>query len=193
MSLLLQYVGPDTAIKPTDFTFHYVSITTRKYQGLSADVSVLTLHSTMSLLLLVVHCVLKSTSVFTFHYVSITTGWDGDPLGGKAALYIPLCLYYYCLGTNTKSEPFMSLHSTMSLLLPQYYSDNDHQWLTLHSTMSLLLRIIWYRFTFPKILYIPLCLYYYFFISNLRYLFEHFTFHYVSITTRHINHCDNLY
>ena len=65
------------------FTFHYVSITTEQYQ--SIEHRLLSLHSTMSLLLLM----------------------DKLVLGRQNLLYIPLCLYYYASQMSTKPNTYI--------------------------------------------------------------------------------------
>ena len=97
-------------------------------------------------------------------------------------LYIPLCLYYYSKGfcyedgcviftfhyvsitTKLRTQVLcmhLSLHSTMSLLLHTCQYDYFPVFLSLHSTMSLLLQNMIVRVPLRMLLYIPLCLYYY--------------------------------
>ena len=78
MSLLLLRGNHYDLLHRRNFTFHYVSITTYFFQS-NADV-LLTLHSTMSLLLLIVAAIGPLLiMVFTFHYVSITTRTSQSP------------------------------------------------------------------------------------------------------------------
>ena len=122
----------------TDFTFHYVSITTqytddRNYNALL---------------------------FFTFHYVSITTGDIREgPLDDM------LFTFHYVSITTANANIVVtreaSLHSTMSLLLPNTQRVHYRAEMSLHSTMSLLLLIQAAEIRLNWHLYIPLCLYYY--------------------------------
>ena len=141
------------------------------------------LHSTMSLLLQSASMKMTCRLFFTFHYVSITTIINFHPHRHSPFLYIPLCLYYYGFKRAADQKQGRTLHSTMSLLLPQALVMWSSASTTLHSTMSLLLRRFHFRCSKWMNLYIPLCLYYYCCLTQTCLLAQNFTFHYVSITT----------
>ena len=139
------------------FTFHYVSINTRRFLSLlSAFLPLhstmfllilrfqrriqffsISLHSTMFLLILILSLILSEVIYnFTFHYVSINTILDyfGVPVN-------PDFTFHY-VSINTPGNRW-SIH------MPR----------TLHSTMFLLIQTSHHQYRGYNPLYIPLCFY----------------------------------
>ena len=82
---------------------------------------------------------MRDEFVFTFHYVSINT--RSDQHRGKCRT--DFTFHYVSINTrcsSSRSLCFLSLHSTMFLLIPLSAEWNLEVRYTLHSTMFLLIR-----------------------------------------------------
>ena len=120
---------------------------------------------------------------FTFHYVSISTN-DRSSFND---VVINLHSTMYLFQRDNISSPFSSTSFTfhyvsISTLVFRYLSSAE---LYLHSTMYLFQRIQFLTQQYGFQIYIPLCIYFNDYYTELWLDVPTFTFHYVSISTQH--------